>query len=89
MLRCERVYALHTRSDKHSPRQAQHLDFVTQFTSNIRHVKGITNTPADTLSRIETNALLDSSPPVINFAASSAGHRPGHHFPAVFIVPEA
>lgn len=63
------VYALHTRSDKHSPRQARHLDFIT---SDIRHIKGSANTPADSLSRIETNALLDSSPPVIDFRAMAA-----------------
>ena len=69
------TYALHTRSDKHSPRQARHLDFITQFTSDIRHVKGSANTPADTLSRIETNALLDSSPPVIDFRAMAAAQH--------------
>ena len=52
------VYAKHTRSDKHTPRQARHLDFISQFTSDIRHVKGSANTPADTLSRIE-----DQRPP--------------------------
>ncbi len=29
------VYALHTQSDKHSPRQAWHLDFIRQFTSDM------------------------------------------------------
>ena len=43
------IYALHTRSDKHTPRQARHLDFIVQFTSDLRHV----NIPADVLSRIE------------------------------------
>lgn len=59
------VYALHTRSDKHSPRQARHLDFIAQF----RHVKGEANVPADVLSRMEANALHPSSPPVIDFRA--------------------
>ena len=66
------IYALNTRSDRHSPRQARHLDYIAQFTSDIRHVKGTANLPADALSRIETNTLLDGSPPVIDFQAMAA-----------------
>ena len=51
------IFALQTRSEKHSPRQARHLDYVTQFTSDIRHIKGTSNSPADALSRIEANAI--------------------------------
>ena len=63
------TYALNTRTDRHSPRQAHHLDYIAQFTSDVRHVKGTANIPADALSRVETNALLDGSPPVIDFQA--------------------
>ena len=42
------ILALTSRSYQHSPRQVHHLDFVSQFTSDIRH---------DALSRIELNAL--------------------------------
>ena len=49
--------ALTSRSTQHSPRQIRHLDFVSQFTSDIRHVKGVENPVADALSRIELNAL--------------------------------
>ena len=69
------VYALTTCSDKHSPRQARHLDFIAQFTADIRHVKGVDNIPADTLSRMETNALLDDSPPVIDFNAMAVAQE--------------
>ena len=69
------VYAFHTLSDKHSPRQARHLDFVIQFTSDIRHVKGQDNIPADVLSRMEANALLSDSPPVIDFRAMAAAQE--------------
>ncbi len=58
------TFALNARPNRHSPRQARHLDFIAQFTSDLRHVKGTANIPADTLSRIETNALLDGSPHV-------------------------
>ena len=49
--------ALTSRSTKHSPGQVRHLDFVSQFTSDIRHVKGSENPVADALSRIKLNAL--------------------------------
>lgn len=39
------TYAIATPSDKHSPRQTRHLDYISQFTSDIRHVKGA-NDPA-------------------------------------------
>ena len=63
------TYALSSRSDRHSPRQARHLDYIAQFTSTIRHVHGMDNVVADALSRIETNALLTGQPPNVNFAA--------------------
>lgn len=43
------VHALHTRSDKHSPRQVRHLDFIAQYISDLRHVKGEANVPVDVL----------------------------------------
>ena len=47
------TYAFVQRSDKCSPRQLRQLDFISQFTTDIRHVKGVENIPADTLSRTE------------------------------------
>ena len=69
------TYAPTTRSDRHSPRQARHLDFILQFTSDIRHVKGTDNAVADALSRIEANALLDASPPQVDFVAMAEAQR--------------
>ena len=63
------TFALNTRSDHHSPRQARQLDYISQFTSTIRHVHGSDNVVADALSRIETNALLSGQPPTVDFAA--------------------
>ena len=64
------IYALSGRPDKYSPRQVRHLDFIAQFTSDIRHVKGSNNAVADALSRMEVSALdADNSPPVIDFKA--------------------
>ena len=58
------TFALNTRSDRYSSRQARQLDYISQFTSTIRHVQGTENVVADALSRIETNALLSGQPPV-------------------------
>jgi hypothetical protein len=51
------------------------LDFIAQFTTDIRHVKGTDNPVADALSRIEANALLDSSPPVVDFVTMAVAQR--------------
>ena len=37
--------------DSYTPRQLRHIDFISQFTTDIRYVKGADNTPADALSR--------------------------------------
>lgn len=68
------TYALSTRSDHHSPRQARHLDYISQFTTDLRHVKGAENAAADALSRIEANSL-SSSAPVISFEAMAQAQR--------------
>ncbi len=67
------TFALNPRSDRHSPRQARQLDYISQFTSTIRHVQGLDNVVADTLSPIETNALLSGQPPSVDFAAQNPG----------------
>ena len=46
------TYALNSRPDRYSPRQACQLDYITQFTSTIRHVHSMDNVVADALSRI-------------------------------------
>lgn len=50
------VFAFQQKQDKASPRQTRHLDFIGQFTTDIRHVSGKENVIADFLSRIEVNA---------------------------------
>lgn len=47
------IYAFHNRKDNCSPRQYRHFDFISQFTTDIRHISGRDNVVADTLSRIE------------------------------------
>ena len=65
------TYALSSHSNRHSPRQTRHLDLISQFTSDIRHVKGVDNPVADALSRVGANALeLNSArPAIIDFKA--------------------
>lgn len=51
------IYAFHQKSDKASPRQIRQLDFISQFTTDIIHVKGSDNTVADALSRINAISM--------------------------------
>ena len=83
------TFALNTRSDRHSPRQARQLDCISQFTSNIRHVHGSDNVVADTLSRIETNALLSGQPPTVDFAAMSETQTTGPQIRALQSSPSS
>lgn len=48
------TYAFQQHPDKASPRQLRQLDYIGQFTTNIVHIEGDLNVPADALSRIET-----------------------------------
>ena len=45
------TFALSSKTDKYSPRTFRHLDYISQFTSDIKHIPGTENVPADTLSR--------------------------------------
>lgn len=46
-------FAFSDRKNNCSPRQYRHLDYISQFTTDIRHISGRDNVVADTLSRIE------------------------------------
>jgi cleavage and polyadenylation specificity factor subunit 1 len=50
------TYAYQQKRDKCSTRQFNHLDFVSQFTTDIRHISGRCNVVADALSRVESIA---------------------------------
>ncbi|GFN86368.1 Gag-Pol polyprotein [Plakobranchus ocellatus] len=47
------AFALSSQTDR-SPRQTRHLSFITEFTTDIQHIKGKFNVVADALSRLNT-----------------------------------
>lgn len=52
------TFALTSRSAKSSPRQLRYLDFISQFTKDIRYVKCADSPVADALSRVNISATL-------------------------------
>lgn len=54
------VFAFQQKNEKASPRQLRQLDFIGQFSTDIRHISGKDNVVADTLSRIDTISLSSS-----------------------------
>jgi transposase InsO family protein len=51
------TFAFKLNREKCTPRQFRHLDFISQFSTDIRHVAGQHNVVADALSRIESNVV--------------------------------
>lgn len=65
------IYAFKQSSDKASPRQLRHLDYIGQFTTDIRYIAGSENITADFLSRINViNSRSD-----INFEKLAAEQK--------------
>ena len=71
------TFAFRTQSSELTPRQIRHLDFISQFTTDVHHVRGCDNPVADALSRIEANALHsdNSVPLIIDFTALTAAQQ--------------
>ncbi|BHF67008.1 hypothetical protein SprV_0301003100 [Sparganum proliferum] len=51
------TYALKAKPDRYSPREVRHLDYISQFTADIRYVRGSDNVVADALSRPDINII--------------------------------
>ena len=64
--------ALLASSDKYTPRQDRHLDYISQFTSDILHVHGTQNQLADALSCISANALATDISNTVDFVEMAA-----------------
>ena len=45
------TFALHVNSSTHSPSESRHLAYISEFTTDIRHICGLENSVADALSR--------------------------------------
>ena len=56
------TFAFDKKSEVASPRQARQLSYISQFTTDIRHIQGSKNIVADTLSRIEVASTSYPSP---------------------------
>ncbi len=61
------TYSLQAHHNCRSPRQSRHLDFIAQFTTDIRYIRGVANIPADTLSRMSENSVIPPELKNINF----------------------
>lgn len=64
------TFSLNSKIDKHSPR---HLDYISQFTCDIRYVQGQKNPVADALSRVELNTVGTSQ--VVNLQAMASAQQ--------------
>ncbi|BHF62283.1 hypothetical protein SprV_0200526500 [Sparganum proliferum] len=51
------TFALCSHSDKYNPREIVHLDYISQFTTDIHHIDGPKNEVADMLSRPSLSSL--------------------------------
>ena len=54
------IYAINSLNTQHSPRQTRQLDYISQFTTDPRHVHGVQNPVADALSRMQANVSMPS-----------------------------
>ena len=68
------TFALSSQSPNHSPRQMRHLDFIAQFTTDIRCIKGSDNSATDALSRVEVDSI-QALPPSIDLKAMASVQR--------------
>ncbi|GFU32796.1 transposon Tf2-11 polyprotein, partial [Nephila pilipes] len=55
------IFAFKQKPEKCSPRQLRHLDYISQFSIDIRHVNGKDNIIADTFSRIAIDVITTHS----------------------------
>ena len=58
------IYSLFCNPHRYSPRLVRHLDYISQFTTDIRHVSDQANPVADTLSCLDIQAILETQPSI-------------------------
>ncbi|GFW77099.1 transposon Tf2-11 polyprotein [Trichonephila clavipes] len=59
------TYAFKQKRDKCTLRQLRHLDYISQFSTDIRYVVGTEDKVADALSRVEIDAII--KPPILDY----------------------
>jgi cleavage and polyadenylation specificity factor subunit 1 len=75
------TFALKNGTDRYSPREIRQLDFISQFSTDIRHVHGKENVVADALSRLNVDAIsFDSKIDFNAIAAAQADDADLAHF---------
>nr|CDS35258.1 gag pol polyprotein [Hymenolepis microstoma] len=52
------IYTMRGAADHHSPREIRHLDFISQFISDTRHIDGTSNVVADAMFCLELNQIV-------------------------------
>ena len=58
------VAAFNSESDRENARQARQLAYISEFTTDVRHIPGTSNIVADTLSRQEISTIFKQSIPI-------------------------
>ncbi|UYV83674.1 hypothetical protein LAZ67_23002033, partial [Cordylochernes scorpioides] len=53
------IYAFKQKNEKASPRQLRHLQYISQFSTDIKYIKGTDNIVADALSRVVAITTID------------------------------
>ena len=64
--------ALPCSADRYTPREVRHLQFISEFTTDIRYVPGVSNDAADALSRATISSVTDN--PTVTLADIAAAH---------------
>nr|CDS25349.1 gag pol polyprotein [Hymenolepis microstoma] len=78
------IYAFRAAADHHSPKETRHLDFIAQFTSDVRHIDGASNVVADAMSRMELNQIAI---PSLDFQALTSEQRSDPDFAEISSNP--
>ena len=68
-------FSLSTAGHRHSPRELRHLSFISELTSDIRHVSGVDNVVADTLSRVDAVDPVAPSVLPIDFSSLASAQQ--------------
>ena len=78
------TFALRSPPDRHAPRENRYLDFIAQFSTDIRHIEGSANVVADALSRSMINQINTTSVDLVGIASSQ---QTDPHYPNFSNLP--